>query len=143
MKAPVQRFALAFGAVYLAVGVLGFAVTGFAGFVENGDKAVLGFDLNPYHNIVHLVIGGMFFAAGRSPDVRVAAGVSLGTGAVFLIAAFGGFTNSMQLLSIDSATAPMNFLHLGTGVVAAGFGLLGLSARGAVGDRAGTGAAAG
>ena len=34
---PVQRFAQVFGAVYLLVGLLGFAFTGFGGFAATSD----------------------------------------------------------------------------------------------------------
>lgn len=129
MKAPVQRFALALGVVYLLVGVVGFFVTGFGDVVGDGDKALLGFDLNPFHNVVHLVIGAVLIAAARSEPAGVAAGVTLGTGAVLLIAAGAGFTNNMQLLSIDSATAADNGLHLVTGVAAVLFGVFGESRR--------------
>jgi hypothetical protein len=129
MKAPVQRFALVVGAVYLLVGIVGFAVTGFSGLVANGDKALLGFDLNPFHNIVHMVVGAILIAAARSEPADIAAGVSLGTGAVLLIAAGAGFTNNLQLLSINSATAADNGLHLVTGLAAVLFGLLGAKPR--------------
>jgi uncharacterized membrane protein YuzA (DUF378 family) len=56
--APHQKLALAIGILYLAIGVLGFFVTGFGGFVEhNEERDLLGFAVNPLHNIVHLAIG--------------------------------------------------------------------------------------
>ena len=53
-----QWLALIIGAVYLLVGLAGFAVTGFDGFTEhNHDQTLLGFAVNPLHNIVHILIG--------------------------------------------------------------------------------------
>jgi hypothetical protein len=55
---PAQWLALAVGAVYTAIGVAGFFLTGFDGFVEPEGELLLGiFEINPLHNLVHLVIG--------------------------------------------------------------------------------------
>ena len=57
-RAPHQVLALVIGAVYLLVGIAGFFVTGFDGFAEHDhDQTLLGFAINPLHNIVHLLIG--------------------------------------------------------------------------------------
>src|SRR3954465_14857517 len=53
-----QIVALAFGVVYLLVGVVGFFITGFDNFAGNEQhESLLGFMINPLHNIVHIVIG--------------------------------------------------------------------------------------
>lgn len=55
---PAQYLALAIGAVYVLVGIVGFLVTGFSGFAEAEGDLLLGiFEVNPLHNIVHLLIG--------------------------------------------------------------------------------------
>jgi hypothetical protein len=55
---PAQWLALAIGVVYTLVGVVGFIITGFSGFVEPSGDLLLGiFEINPLHNIVHLIIG--------------------------------------------------------------------------------------
>ena len=49
---------LAFGAIYLLVGIVGFFITGFDDFAGNGQhEMLLFFMINPMHNIVHIVIG--------------------------------------------------------------------------------------
>jgi hypothetical protein len=69
---PSQLLALAIGAIYTLVGILGFFVTGFDNFASETDKTLLGFEINPLHNLVHLGIGlaGLalygLFAAGNS-----------------------------------------------------------------------------
>ncbi len=56
--APHQWIALTIGVVYLLVGLIGFLITGFDGFAEHdAEQTLLGFAINPLHNIVHLVIG--------------------------------------------------------------------------------------
>ena len=56
-KHPAQYVALAIGAVYTLVGIAGFLVTGFDGFASPDGELLLGFEVNPLHNIVHLAIG--------------------------------------------------------------------------------------
>src|SRR5512132_1359061 len=79
---PSQLLALAIGAIYTLIGILGFLVTGFEHFAAETDKTLLGFEINPLHNLVHLAIGlaglalwrrldtartyGWLFAAGNS-----------------------------------------------------------------------------
>lgn len=68
-RAPYQLLALAIGVVFLLVGLAGFLVTGFDGFTEHDhSQTLLGFALNPLHNIVHLVIGaaGLVLWSSRS-----------------------------------------------------------------------------
>ena len=60
---PSQLLALAIGAVYTLIGILGFFITGFENFAAETDKTLLGFEINPLHNLVHLAIG----LAGLAP----------------------------------------------------------------------------
>lgn len=58
VRAPYQWLALVIGVVYLLVGIAGFFVTGFDGFAEHDhSQTLLGFAINPLHNVVHLLIG--------------------------------------------------------------------------------------
>ena len=120
-----KTFALAVGVVYVLVGVVGFAVTGFSGLVADTDAALLGFDLNPFHNIVHLAIGAFLIAVSRVDVEGVTEGVLIGGGLVYVLAAVLGFTNNLQLLSINDVLAPDNFLHLVSGVLAIVVGAIG------------------
>jgi ABC-type transport system involved in multi-copper enzyme maturation permease subunit len=55
-----QWIALVIGVVYLLVGLAGFLVTGFDGFTEHDhSQNLLGFAVNPLHNIVHILIGAL------------------------------------------------------------------------------------
>jgi Domain of unknown function (DUF4383) len=65
---PSQLLALAIGAIYTLVGILGFLVTGLEDFAAETDKTLLGFELNPLHNLVHLVIGLAGLALWRRLD---------------------------------------------------------------------------
>ena len=120
-----QVFALVVGAVYLLVGVIGFAVTGFTGVTTDGADKLIGFDLNVFHNVVHLAIGAGFIAVSRLSDPTITQGVVIGAGLVYVLAGLLGFLNELQILSIDSELAADNFLHLFSGVAAVLFGLIG------------------
>jgi hypothetical protein len=64
---PAQWLALAIGIIYVLVGVAGFAVTGFDGFAEPEGDLLFGiFEVNPLHNIVHLLIGGAAWRCGTA-----------------------------------------------------------------------------
>ena len=120
-----QQFALVVGIVYLVVGIVGFFVTGFTGLTTDGQDKLLGFDLNVFHNVVHLAIGAGFIAVSRLNDATIAQGVVIGGGLVYVLAAGLGFLNELQILSIDSEFAADNFLHLFSGLAAVIFGVLG------------------
>ncbi len=120
-----QVFALVVGVVYLLVGVVGFAVTGFTGVTTDGADKLIGFDLNVFHNVVHLAIGAGFIVVSLLRDPTIAQGVVIGGGLVYVLAALLGFLNELQILSIDTEFAADNFLHLFSGLAAVIFGLLG------------------
>ena len=121
-----QQFALVVGVVYLVIGIAGFAVTGFTGITTDGQDKLLGFDLNVFHNFVHLAIGAGFIAVSRLADASITQGVVIGGGLVYVLAALLGFLNELQILSIDTEFAADNFLHLFSGLAAVIFGLLGI-----------------
>ena len=115
------------GVVYTIVGLVGFAATGFDDwFALNTRADLFGFDLNSFHNIVHLVIGLGLLGVSRARDVAVTQGTLIGGGLVYILAAFLGFLNYMQILSINDGLAADNFLHLGSGIAAVLLGLAGI-----------------
>jgi uncharacterized membrane protein YuzA (DUF378 family) len=62
----VKGLALAIGVVYLLIGLLGFFVTGFENFASETNETLLGFEINPLHNIVHVLIGAAGIALART-----------------------------------------------------------------------------
>ena len=119
-------FALVFGLGYVAIGVVGFVSTGFTGFVQDTNEDLLGFDLNVFHNIVHLAIGAALVVASQLRDVAITQGVLIGVGLFYVVAALLGFIDYLQIISIDSHLAADNFLHLFSGLAATVFGLIGV-----------------
>lgn len=119
-----QVFALVAGAAYTVIGVIGFVATGFDGITADGPDDLAGFDLNIFHNVVHLAIGLGFLVASRL-DATITQGFVIGGGLVYVLAALLGFLNELQILSINDAVAADNFLHLISGSAAILFGLIG------------------
>ncbi len=115
----VQTVALLFGAIYLAVGIIGF-LPFLGGSVTMTNSKLLGlFNINLLHNVVHLVIGiaGLAAAASlaNSRTFCQVVGVIL-----LLLGVLGVFVaNPLGLLYIGGLDIP---LHLVTGAVLAYFG---------------------
>ena len=107
---------LAFGVVYLAVGALGFTVTNGVGFAARNGDTLMGFEVNPLHNIVHLAIGAALlagFLGGRRPAGLIACLI----GAVYLlVGVVGPFVTGTgaNILALNTAD---HFLHIGSAVV--------------------------
>jgi uncharacterized membrane protein YuzA (DUF378 family) len=108
---PAQLLALAIGVVYILIGIAGFFVTGFDNFAAETDKTLLGFEINPLHNIVHLVIGLAGLALWRRLDTARTYGwlLAAGYGLAFIYGLFAAGNRDINFLSLNSAD---NILHL-------------------------------
>ena len=111
-----QILALAFGAVYLLVGIIGFFITGFDDFAGNSQhEMLLFFMINPLHNIVHIVIGlaGLLLARTLAGARTYGWLLAVGYAAAFVygLIAVG---KSWDFLNINGAD---NVLHIATAVV--------------------------
>ena len=120
---PNRLVAIIFGAVYILVGLLGFAVTGGVGFIATDGGLLLGiFEVNPLHNIAHLLIGAALLIAGLA-SVPAAKGVNITIGAVYLLLGIVGFFlvgTAANILALNTAD---HFLHLASAIVLLGVGL--------------------
>jgi hypothetical protein len=114
-----------FGAVYLLIGILGFFFTSGTGFVSTQGPLLIGlFEINPLHNVVHLVIGAALLIAGLS-NARAARGVNSTIGAVYLLVGIIGLfisegNNPLNILAINSAD---NVLHFASAVILLAVGI--------------------
>jgi hypothetical protein len=108
---PSQLLALAVGAIYTLVGILGFFITGFENFATETNKTLLGFEINPLHNIVHLAIGLAGLALWRRLDTAKTYGwlLAAGYGLAFLYGLFAAGNSDINFLSLNGAD---NGLHL-------------------------------
>lgn len=115
-RSNAQLFSLAFGAAYLLIGIAGFFTTGFDNFAEVSPDKLLVFNLNPLHNIIHIVIGVAWLVASRDPVA--ARRVTLAIGIVLSLVTVLGLFELLKILSIDRLGEPDNFLHLATAALA-------------------------
>jgi hypothetical protein len=124
-KTPAQLYALIFGATLLLAGVVGFAVDATFGNVGSdveGDELIL-FEVNGWHNLVHLTSGLLGLATYARPGAARAYAIGFGT--VYLGVTLWGFIAGDQalfgLLPINTAD---NFLHLAISLTGIAAGLL-------------------
>ncbi|MGY1712808.1 DUF4383 domain-containing protein [Geodermatophilus sp. SYSU D00758] len=108
-----QMLALAIGIIYTLIGIVGFFVTGFDDFAAHTpDETLLGFSINPLHNIVHIVIGVAGIALSRTLAAARTYGwlLAVGYGATFVYGLFAVDEDEpLNFLSINWAD---NWLHL-------------------------------
>ncbi len=116
-----QMLALAFGAIYLLIGIIGFFITGFTNFFSHTDETLLGFEINGMHNVVHIVIGvaGLLLARSLAGARTYGWLLVVGYGAAFLYGLFA-VNRSWDFLSLNWAD---NWLHLITALVGLGIAL--------------------
>ncbi|QIG39646.1 DUF4383 domain-containing protein [Microbacterium sp. 4R-513] len=122
-SSPNRIVATIFGAVYLLVGLLGFAVTGGVGFISTEGGLLLGiFEVNPLHNVAHLLIGAALLATGLL-SVKAAKTTNITIGAVYLLLGIVGFFLVGTALNILALNTFDHFLHLASAIVLLGVGL--------------------
>jgi cytochrome c oxidase assembly factor CtaG len=110
------------GAVFLLIGVLGFAVTTDVGFASREGDTLLGFEVNPLHNIVHLLVGAVLLL-GATRGVAAARSANIAIGGTYLVVGLIGLfilDSSANILALNSAD---NVLHLVSAAVLLGAGL--------------------
>ena len=122
-NSPNRIVATVFGAVYVLVGLLGFAVTGGIGFIATEGGLLLGiFQVNPLHNIAHLLIGAALLLAGFA-NVSVAKTVNTIVGGAYLLLGIVGFFLAGTAANILALNTADHFLHLASAIVLLGVGL--------------------
>ena len=118
---------LLIGASYVAVGIIGFFITGFGSFLaDTGDTLLFGFaSINPMHNLVHLVIGAFLIAMTRFSTASTE-GALMGVGLFYITAFVIGVIapDNLTIISMNGAGDGENLVHIVTGVTALTAGLL-------------------
>ena len=126
-RSPAQLYALVFGVVLVAAGILGFFyessfATGDDTLVER--DAVLGIlDVNGWHNVVHIASGLVGLAvAGSYANARIYA---LGFGAIYVVVAILGFIygDGDSIFKLIPVNTEDNVLHALIGIAGLGAGM--------------------
>lgn len=110
-RTPAQTYALVFGVTLLAVGVLGFIADssfGSGGNVDGSDLIV--FEVNGWHNLVHIASGLLGLALWRTAAGGRA--FALGFGAVYGVVTLWGFIDGNDVLGLIPVDTADNLLHL-------------------------------
>ncbi|MDQ3353640.1 MAG: DUF4383 domain-containing protein [Actinomycetota bacterium] len=117
-----QYLALVVGLAFVAGGVIGFYITGFDDFFNRDtNQFLLGLEINPAHNVVHLVLGllGLALWWTHAGARTYGAILFVGYGAAFVYGLFAVDNADINVLSMNTAD---NWFHLGsalTGLVIA------------------------
>jgi hypothetical protein len=120
---PNRLVAVIFGAVYLLVGLLGFAVTGGVSFLATNGGMLLGiFMVNPLHNVAHLLIGAVLLICGLV-SMRAAKTANTVIGAAYLLLGVVGFFLVGTAANILALNTFDQFLHLASAILLLAIGL--------------------
>lgn len=100
------------GLVFLAVGLAGFAITGFDHFASHGtDHKLVIFEINGLHNLAHLAFGVLGLLMWRTYRQARAYGLLLVVGyAAVLAFGIAAVDTDWNVLNLNTAD---NWLHLG------------------------------
>ena len=125
-KSLVQTVVPIIGAFYVLIGVVGFFITGFGNFVQQTDDALIGFSINPFHNVVHLAIGAFLILMASNKNKAVGEGAIMGVGLFYVVAFVIGVYSgdNLTILSMSGSGDLENFNHLVNGVLLLTIGLL-------------------
>jgi hypothetical protein len=129
-KSPAQVYALVFGAVLLLAGIAGlfysadFSTGASAADPLNRDALIGIFDVNGWHNVVHIVTGAIGLAAARS-WIRARL-YAFAFGAIYLILAAIGFFlgDGHAIFGLIVVNTADNILHLAIALLGLLAGLL-------------------
>jgi hypothetical protein len=118
MNTASVRVAVVVGAVYVLVGVAGFAVTGGHDVIGHGAH-LFGFQVNPLHNVAHLALGALL-VAGACRGAPAARQAMLVVGLVFLLLGLVGPVIAGTPADLVALNGADHMLHAVTSLVLIG-----------------------
>lgn len=122
-RTPAQWYCVVFGGTLLLVGLIGFlANASFVTGKELEDDPLLGlFDVNGWHNVVHLASGAVLLAFAKKRATAKAAALTFGI--VYGLVTLIGFIDGTDVLAIIPTNGADNVLHLVISALAIAAGL--------------------
>ena len=117
-----QTIGLVFGAVYVLIGLVGFAITSGVGFADTHGKDLVFFEINPLHNLVHIAIGVALIWAARA-GANASRVVNATIGSVYLLVGVVGLFVLNSSANILALNHPDNVLHLLSAAILIGAGM--------------------
>jgi len=127
-----QLACLVIGGALIGAGVLGFFFGG-AGFTTGDSiqgEQFLGFEVNGWHNVVHIATGALLLLA--APKAKLAGTMLLVFAAAYAVVTIWGFVDGNTVVNLIPVNLPDNILH----AVLTGAALLAALAAGGLGARA-------
>src|SRR3712207_2588650 len=111
-RTPAQWYSVVFGGTLLLVGLIGFlANASFVTGKELEDDPLLGiFDVNGWHNVVHVASGLVLLAFAKKRATAKAAALTFGV--VYGLVTLLGFIDGTDVLAIIPTNSADNVLHL-------------------------------
>jgi hypothetical protein len=122
-RTPAQVYSLVFGATLLIVGILGFFYSTAFGTPGETDALIGIFDVNGWHNVVHIASGVLGLALAGSPSGARA--YAIGFGVVYLLVAIWGFAigDGEAILDLIPVNTEDNILHVAIALAGIAAGL--------------------
>ncbi len=119
--APLSRgrqVATVLGLIYVVLGTVGFAVSGFDGFAAPQGDALTIFTVNPLQNLIHLALGWWLVSAGFTGEAegRRAAWIAVAVLGLLGLAGVLVFEDRPEL-NVIHANQAINLAHLLTSAV--------------------------
>ena len=122
-RTPAQWYGVVFGGTLLLVGLIGFLAN--ASFVtgrELEDDPLLGiFDVNGWHNVVHIASGAVLLAFAKKRATAKTAALTFGV--VYGLVTVLGFIDGTDVLAVIPTNGADNVLHLVISALAIAAGL--------------------
>jgi hypothetical protein len=109
---PAQWYCVVFGATLVLAGVLGFFTNSSFGVGDslNTEDQLIVFEVNGWHNVIHLLSGIFLLAVSRvNATARLGA---IGFGVVYGAVTLIGLIDGQDVFGLIPVNAPDNVLHL-------------------------------
>jgi Domain of unknown function (DUF4383) len=124
-RSPAELYALVIGLTLVVIGIAGFFYTASFSSGDGAERdAVVGlFDVNGWHNLVHITSGALGLVLAGS--YRGARAFALGFGALYVLVALLGFIagDGEEIFNLIPVSTEDNFLHLLIGLAGIAAGL--------------------